>query len=477
MDVDAVLARQPAIALVDELAHTNVPGSRNAKRWQDVNELLDAGIDVISTVNIQHLESINDVVERITGIVQRETIPDDDRPGRRAGRARRHDPGGAPAADGPRQHLRRREGRRRPHQLLPAGQPRRPARARPAVGRRPGRRRPRGVPGTPRHHRAVGDPRAGRGRASPARPAPRTSSAARHVSPSGPTASCSASTSAASRAWPVRPASCSPTHRRLLEEVGGEYHEIGRQRHRRRAHRLRPSRERHPDHPRQQPPEPLARAHPGLDHQPRRAPLRPDRRPRHLPRAAAPPGPPCPACPVAAGHCRAPPPPASPGLLTLVGLPALTGAPHPGAGRHRPTDRARAVPALRRRHAAVGGMAPALVAARRRVPRRQLVLHPADPHLDDRRARERPRPRRLPAHRRHRQRPRRRRHPPHRRGRPRRRRGPDPVRAGQRRRRGRSPAGADRRTCAAPFGLAGVALLRRADRRLARRGRRRRQRR
>ena len=76
MDLDAILARRPEVALVDELAHTNVPGSRNAKRWQDVEELLAAGINVISTVNIQHLESINDVVERITGITQRETIPD-----------------------------------------------------------------------------------------------------------------------------------------------------------------------------------------------------------------------------------------------------------------------------------------------------------------------------------------------------------------------------------------------------------------
>src|SRR4249920_3011306 len=65
MDLDAVLARKPQIALIDELAHTNVPGSRNAKRWQDVEELLEAGIDVISTVNIQHLESLNDVVEKI----------------------------------------------------------------------------------------------------------------------------------------------------------------------------------------------------------------------------------------------------------------------------------------------------------------------------------------------------------------------------------------------------------------------------
>jgi two-component system, OmpR family, sensor histidine kinase KdpD len=76
MDVDAVLARHPDVALVDELAHTNVPGSRNAKRWQDIQELLAAGITVITTVNIQHLESINDVVTQITGVPQRETVPD-----------------------------------------------------------------------------------------------------------------------------------------------------------------------------------------------------------------------------------------------------------------------------------------------------------------------------------------------------------------------------------------------------------------
>ncbi|MFH8389705.1 MULTISPECIES: ATP-binding protein [unclassified Streptomyces] len=77
MDVDAVLRRAPAVALVDELAHTNVPGSRNDKRWQDVEELLAAGIDVVSTVNIQHLESLGDVVESITGVRQRETLPDE----------------------------------------------------------------------------------------------------------------------------------------------------------------------------------------------------------------------------------------------------------------------------------------------------------------------------------------------------------------------------------------------------------------
>jgi two-component system sensor histidine kinase KdpD len=77
MDLAAVLARRPEVALVDELAHTNVPGAGNPKRWQDVDALLDAGIDVITTVNIQHLESLNDVVESITGIRQQETVPDD----------------------------------------------------------------------------------------------------------------------------------------------------------------------------------------------------------------------------------------------------------------------------------------------------------------------------------------------------------------------------------------------------------------
>ncbi|MFJ5280509.1 ATP-binding protein [Streptomyces parvulus] len=77
LDLDAVLARRPQVALVDELAHTNVPGVRNAKRWQDVEGLLAAGIDVISTVNIQHLESLGDVVESITGVRQRETVPDE----------------------------------------------------------------------------------------------------------------------------------------------------------------------------------------------------------------------------------------------------------------------------------------------------------------------------------------------------------------------------------------------------------------
>ncbi|MCZ2810128.1 DUF4118 domain-containing protein [Modestobacter sp. VKM Ac-2979] len=77
LDLDGVLARRPEVVVVDELAHTNAPGSRNAKRWQDVEELLAAGISVLSTVNVQHLESLTDVVEQITGVEQQETVPDE----------------------------------------------------------------------------------------------------------------------------------------------------------------------------------------------------------------------------------------------------------------------------------------------------------------------------------------------------------------------------------------------------------------
>ncbi|WP_375000559.1 ATP-binding protein [Aeromicrobium sp. CTD01-1L150] len=77
MDLDGILARNPAVVLVDELAHTNVSGARNVKRWQDVEAILDAGIEVITTVNVQHLESLNDVTEAIVGVRQRETVPDE----------------------------------------------------------------------------------------------------------------------------------------------------------------------------------------------------------------------------------------------------------------------------------------------------------------------------------------------------------------------------------------------------------------
>ena len=105
MDTDAVIARQPAVVLVDELAHTNVPGSRHEKRAGDVEELRAAGIDVITTVNIQHLESLNDEVERITGVRQRETVPDE--VVRTADQIQLVDmaPRRAAPADGARQHL------------------------------------------------------------------------------------------------------------------------------------------------------------------------------------------------------------------------------------------------------------------------------------------------------------------------------------------------------------------------------------
>lgn len=77
LDLEAVLARAPDVVLVDELAHSNAPGSRNAKRWEDIRDIVDAGISVLSTVNIQHLESLNDVVAQITGVTQRETVPDE----------------------------------------------------------------------------------------------------------------------------------------------------------------------------------------------------------------------------------------------------------------------------------------------------------------------------------------------------------------------------------------------------------------
>src|SRR3954469_12013001 len=76
LDVEAVLRRHPQVVAVDELAHTNVPGSRNPKRWQDVDEILAAGIHLLRTVNIQHLESPNAVVKQITGITQQEAVPD-----------------------------------------------------------------------------------------------------------------------------------------------------------------------------------------------------------------------------------------------------------------------------------------------------------------------------------------------------------------------------------------------------------------
>ena len=164
MDTDAILARKPAVVLVDELAHTNVPGSRHEKRASDVEDLLAAGIDVITTVNIQHLESINDEVERITGVRQRETVPDD--VVRTADQIQLVDM--SPDA------LRRRMAHGNIYRaeqidavavvVLPGRQPDRPARARAALAGRPGGRRPRRLPAGAQHRGAVADQGADRRR-------------------------------------------------------------------------------------------------------------------------------------------------------------------------------------------------------------------------------------------------------------------------------------------------------------------------
>ena len=105
MDTDAILARAPAVALVDELAHTNAPGSARAKRWEDVNVLLDAGIDVVSTCNIQHLDSVADAVATITGAPVNERIPDEVLAAADEVELRGHEPLRPAPADAPRQRL------------------------------------------------------------------------------------------------------------------------------------------------------------------------------------------------------------------------------------------------------------------------------------------------------------------------------------------------------------------------------------
>ncbi len=148
-DLDAALARRPELLLVDEYAHSNAPGSRHPKRWQDVEELLAAGINVWTTLNVQHLESLVDVVWKITGVRQRETVPDSALVRRRRDRARRHHPGRAAPAPGRGQGLRARDRAPGGDQLLQAGEPDRPARTGPAP-RRPDRRRPAGRRHAPR---------------------------------------------------------------------------------------------------------------------------------------------------------------------------------------------------------------------------------------------------------------------------------------------------------------------------------------
>ncbi len=129
MDLDAIIARKPQIVLVDELAHTNAPGSRHPKRYLDVEELLSHGIDVYTTVNIQHIESLNDVVAQITHVRVRETVPDSGFRRRRRGGARRPHAGRPHPAPARRQGVYPRAGRTGAREFLLAGQPHGAARA------------------------------------------------------------------------------------------------------------------------------------------------------------------------------------------------------------------------------------------------------------------------------------------------------------------------------------------------------------
>ena len=158
MDIDAILARHPRLVLVDELAHTNAPGSRHPKRYMDVEELLAAGIDVYTTLNIQHVESLNDVVAQITRIRVRETVPEFRHRSRRRYRTDRPDAGGPdPAAEG-RQGLRPAQAERAVRHYFPPGNltalartgaaPHRPARGQPD-GRLHAQPRDRGSLGRP----------------------------------------------------------------------------------------------------------------------------------------------------------------------------------------------------------------------------------------------------------------------------------------------------------------------------------------
>ena len=404
MDVDAVLARHPEVALVDELAHTNAPGSRNTKRWQDVQR-------APRRRHRRHLDRqhpASRIDQRRGRAHHRDRAARDDprrdRPVGRPGGAGRHDARSAAAAHGARQCVRAREDRRRPDELLPRGQPRRPSRARAAVGRGPGRCRARGLPRPPRDHPAVGDARTRRRRhhrrarnrgSHPARLAHRTASARRAARRPRPQRARPGGVG--HRAARGAPAAARGGRRRIPRG--------GRQRRRRRARRLRASGERNAAHPREQPPEPLERAHPWLCDQSSDPAVGDDRCARDLPRAV----PLRDGSPPSAPPARHPRAPAAPARV----------ASHPGGAAgahtcavadpraHRIADRDRSLPLVRHRRRRDRRTRAGVGRRGRRIVRRELVLHAAHSHVDDRRRRERDRARCVPRHRRDRQRPRR----------------------------------------------------------------------
>ena len=139
MDLPAIFRRAPELALIDELAHTNAPGLEHAKRYEDIDDVLEAGIDVYSTVNVQHLESLNDRVAELTGVRVRETFPDTVLTAADEVVLIDLTPGGADRAPAGGQDLSGRADRGLAQQLLPDREPGDPARAGPAPDRRGGR--------------------------------------------------------------------------------------------------------------------------------------------------------------------------------------------------------------------------------------------------------------------------------------------------------------------------------------------------
>ena len=453
----------PQVALVDELAHTNVPGSRNEKRWQDVEELLDAGIDVISTVNIQHLESLNDVVEQITGVKQRETVPDE--VVRRADQLELVDmtPRGAPQPARPRQHLPARADRRRARQLLPARQPRRAARARAAwVADRVdegARRVPRDGTGSSEPwetRERVVVALTGLQRRRAARPPRGAHRAARRR------ATSSASTSSRRTASRPRRPRCSTQQRELVEELGGTYHEVvGADVGEALLDAARSLNATQIVHGRE-PALALAAAHARLGDRQRdprvgrRASTstsisHPEARSEDafvVPRTRRP------------AALAAPARSCSGSLLAAVGLPLLTLRARPAPGPARAAERAAPLPAARRRASRrSAGSGPALAAAVGGFLLVNWFFIAAAPHVHDRRGRERARALRLPRRRRDRQRLRRARRPPGGRGRARPRRG----RGARAARRLRRPAPAVLDSLRRVLGLDGAAVLHRHD--------------
>ena len=391
MDVDALLARKPEVALVDELAHTNVPGlaqrealagRRGAARRRD-HRRLDA----------EHPASR--VPQRRRGADHRDHAARDDprrdRPARRPDRARRHEPRGAPPAHGPRERLPGRAGRRRARQLLPGREPRRAARARAPLGGRPRRRGPRRVPPRPRDRAPVGDARAGTGRADrrrrrrPPRPARRAHGTAGEGRPRRGARPLTGRPDDRGLRCPRGPADAG-------REPGRDV--PGRRRRRRRQSPCRhgAAHERHADRARRHPAVAADRAPPRVGDPTRDPGLgRGGRRPRHQP------------CERRTGEPRAPPPDEPSrapggrrGASRGSGPPCAHGRPGCAPGRPRAAQRAAPLPPRRRRRR---GRRRHLAGARGRdrgLPPDELVLHASPLHVHDRRGREPPRTRDLP---------------------------------------------------------------------------------